>query len=108
MWLTAAVVSAFVWPVERSLELLSRVGIGAGWQVPVLYGASALDALIGLLVLAGVRPLPVGVLQLVVIGGYTAIITLFLPWMWADPFGPLVKNLPLAAAILVWMALEVE
>jgi len=40
-------------------------------------------------------------LQLAVILGYTAIVTVFLPEQWLHPFGPVLKNLPMLAAILL-------
>ena len=43
--------------------------------------------------------------QLLLIGGYTLLITLFLPEYWLHPYGPISKNLPLMAAIcLAWAA----
>jgi len=37
---------------------------------------------------------------------YSIIIAMVLPEFWLHPFGPLVKNLPLAVATLMMMALE--
>ena len=39
--------------------------------------------------------------QLAVVGGYTLVIGWALPGLWADPLGPLLKNLPILALILV-------
>ena len=33
--------------------------------------------------------------------GYSVIIAIYLPEFWLHPFGPLLKNLPILAAILV-------
>ena len=44
--------------------------------------------------------------QLALIAGYTVLITLFLPHYWLHPYGPISKNLPLAAAIALLWALE--
>jgi hypothetical protein len=70
-----------------------------------LYGAAALDLVLGLLTLA----LPArrrGMLwaaQLLLIGGYTVLITMFLREYWLHPYGPIAKNLPVMAAIaLLW------
>ena len=40
------------------------------------------------------------------IAGFTLILTLFAPAWWLHPFGPLLKNLPVAALVLVVMARE--
>jgi hypothetical protein len=37
---------------------------------------------------------------------YTLIISLFLPAQWAHPFGPVVKNLPLALATGMLLILQ--
>jgi hypothetical protein len=44
--------------------------------------------------------------QLAVVIAYTAIITVWLPEFWAHPFGPVLKNLPLLAALLLLLQLE--
>ena len=41
--------------------------------------------------------------QLVVIAGYTVLITLRMPHWWLHPYGPLTKNLPMMAVIgMLW------
>jgi hypothetical protein len=41
--------------------------------------------------------------QLLLIAGYTALITLRMPHWWLHPYGPLSKNLPMLALIgLLW------
>jgi hypothetical protein len=46
------------------------------------------------------------VVQLVLVAGYTLLITLFLPEYWLHPYGPVAKNLPLLALIGLLWALE--
>jgi len=50
----------------------------------------------------------IGGLQLLVIAAYVSVLTLALPELWIDPFGPLLKVLPIAVATLVMIALETE
>ena len=38
--------------------------------------------------------------------GYTAIITIALPEFWLHPYGPVLKNLPLLAAL--WLLWELD
>ncbi|MBF0355990.1 MAG: NAD(P)H-binding protein [Alphaproteobacteria bacterium] len=47
-------------------------------------------------------------LQALVIAGYTAILSFLVPGLWLEPLGPLLKNLPALAAVLVLMAMEDE
>lgn len=108
IWLATGIISAFVYPAAESYALLARVGIH-GWLAPVaLYGAAALDFALGLGTLLRYRVRLMGIAQLAVLTGFSIIIALWLPEFWLHPFGPLTKNVPLAAAILVMIALEDE
>jgi len=106
IWIFAGITSAFLYPKAESLALLDRVGLDEQTSLIALYAASALDFLIGLAVLAGFRPKITGIAQLILMMAYTFIISVSLPEFWLHPFGSVVKNLPLAAAILVLMAAE--
>jgi hypothetical protein len=48
----------------------------------------------------------VGAAQLALMAAYTGLVTLFMPELWLHPLGAISKNLPVAAATLVMMALE--
>jgi hypothetical protein len=100
VWIATAVVSAGIYPVEESLALLARVGLTGTAALIALYGAAALDLALGIAAMA-VRRRWIWTLQLVVVLGYTAIITACLPEQWLHPYGPLVKNLPILAAMLL-------
>lgn len=105
VWLATAAVSAGLYPVEQSHGLLARAGVPPALQPAALYGAAALDALLGLLTLAPLRPRAARRLwaaQALLIAGYTAVITLRLPEFWLHPYGPLTKNLPMLA-LLAWL-----
>ncbi len=105
-WILAGVFSAFVFPATQSNALLAQVGL-TGWAAPLaLYGAASLDLLLGLGTLS--RRWLRGALygQLLAMLIYTLIITLFLPGWWTHPFGPVVKNLPIAVAILALLVMQ--
>jgi len=107
MWLVAGVVSMGIYPVEESYALLARVGITGSLAAPIaLYGAAALDIVFGLGTLFLRHRKFLWIAQAILIGLYTFTITLFLPEFWLHPFGPLVKNLPILAAI--WLLYELE
>lgn len=73
----------------------------------ILAGTCALDIALGFLVLFRWRPrLLRAALQLLVVVGYTVVLSVVAPGLWADPFGVLVKNIPILVAIAVWMVLE--
>jgi uncharacterized protein YbjT (DUF2867 family) len=106
VWLTAGVVSLGIYPVNDSLELLARTGITGPVAPVALYGAAALDLALGLGTLFLRRRRILWLTQIAVIAGYTAIITAFLPEQWLHPYGPVVKNLPMLAAIFLLYELE--
>lgn len=105
VWLVTAWVSAFVYPEAESYRLLARTGIDGALAPVALYGAALLDGVFGVLTL--VRPRRwLWLAQIALILGYTLLITLFLPEFWLHPYGPVLKNLPLLAAL--WLLLSFE
>jgi uncharacterized protein YbjT (DUF2867 family) len=104
MWLSTAFISAW-WP-QRSgvLHLLARCGFegDAAWAALAL--SCTLNAVMGLGLLW--RPGPaVHALQVGAIVGYTAMAAWHMPELTLDHCGPLLKNLPvLAAVMLLWLA----
>ena len=99
VWMTAGVVSAGVFPVEQSLSLLAAVGLAGGLAKLALYGAAALDFALGIATLVVRRARRLWAAQAALVLAYTAIITAWLPEQWLHPFGPVVKNLPILAAL---------
>lgn len=108
LWIWTAVVSFGLYPVQDSLALLARVGLHGAAASIALYGAAMLDLLLGLATLwvpRGRRG-AVWAAQLALVAGYTVLVTLFLPEQWLHPYGPISKNLPIMAAIVLLWALE--
>jgi hypothetical protein len=76
------------------------------WQPLALYGAAALDLLLGLLTLWPLRRQRwLWSAQIALIAGYTLIISWRLPEYWLHPYGPLTKNLPLLALLVLLFVL---
>lgn len=105
-WIVTGLVSAFVFPTESSLALLARTGLDGPPALAALYGAAALDVALGLAVFVRRLRRPAYRMQIAVILAYTAVITFFLPGYWAHPYGPILKNIPLLAAIVLLERLE--
>jgi hypothetical protein len=105
-WFAAAIVSAGLYPVERSYALLAQAGITGALAPAALYGAVALDFALGLATLVARRARALWLAQAVLVLGYTAIITIGLPEQWLHPFGPVVKNLPILAILALLYATE--
>ena len=67
-----------------------------------------IDLGIGLALLRNWQPMWTGYAQLAMVAGYTIGLSLLAPGLWADPFGGLLKNLPILALILTHLALTEE
>jgi uncharacterized protein YbjT (DUF2867 family) len=105
VWIATAGVSAFVFPVANSLALLSRVGLTGLPALIVLYGAAALDFLLGIACI-GFPGRRLWLSQLGLIAAYTAIVACALPEFLWHPFGPVLKNLPIVAILFILWAEE--
>lgn len=106
VWLGAALVSAGLYPVAESRAMLARVGLSGHVATLALYGAVALDAALGFATLLMRKRRALWMLQIGVILLYSLTIAFALPEQWLHPFGPMLKNLPLLAALLLLWRLE--
>ena len=106
VWFVAGAVSMGIYPVEESYVLLARVGITGSLAPIALYGAAAMDIAFGFGTLFLRNRRLLWIAQVTLIGVYMIAITLFLPEFWLHPFGPLIKNLPILAVILLLYELE--
>jgi uncharacterized protein YbjT (DUF2867 family) len=103
MWLWTAAVSAALPQRSGVLELLARCGFAGDAGTVALLASCTLNTALGLAVL--LRPGPrVHALQAAAIVGYTLTAAWHMPELTLDHCGPLVKNLPLLAAVLLWLA----
>lgn len=108
MWLVTAAVSAALPQRSGVLQLLARCGFEGDAGVAVLVLSCALNLTLGTLTL--VRPTPwLYAVQAGAVLGYTATAAWFMPELTLDHCGPLLKNLPvLAAVLLLWLAAPVR
>jgi uncharacterized protein YbjT (DUF2867 family) len=106
VWIFTGIVSLGLYPVEASYALLARAGVPASLAPAALYGAAALDLLLGYLSLSARRRPGLWLLQIIVIVAFTVVVTWKLPEYWLHPYGPILKNLPMLAAI--WAVYELE
>jgi hypothetical protein len=103
VWILSAIVGAFLYPRSASFALLARVGLTGFPATVALYSASALDFLLGLATLLYPNRI-IWMLQALLIIGYSLIITARLPECLVNPFGPVLKNLPMLAILAVLLA----
>lgn len=106
VWIVSGIVSVWVYPVADSLALLRATGVPDAWGPPTLYAAAGLDFVLGFATLTLTRRRLLWAVQIALIGFYTVLISIYLPEFWAHPYGPVLKNLPMLAAI--WLLYQFE
>ena len=105
MWLIAGVVSLGPQSGE-GLALLRQIGIPDTAAPVMLIGAAILDILLGILTLLPRRTRLLWTAQILLVLLYTAIISVFLPALWLEPFGPVAKNVPIL--VVLWLLRHLE
>jgi uncharacterized protein YbjT (DUF2867 family) len=105
VWLITSLISLGIYPVADSLTLLARTGLTGTPALFALYGAAGLDLAFGWATLfqPGRR---LWLAQIALIAGYSLVIALCLPEYLIHPFGPLSKNLPILALLVVLLSEE--
>lgn len=106
VWIWTGIVSLGLFPREASYQLLARTGVPAGLAPALLYSAAILDLALGMATLLMQKRRALWIAQIGLILGYTLIISVKLPEFWLHPYGPLIKNVPMLAAIYLLYALE--
>ena len=79
-----------------------------GLATALARGFGIADLALGLALLRNWRPKPIALAQIALVLGYTIGLTLLAPALWLDPYGGLLKNLPILALLLVHLALIEE
>lgn len=110
VWLGTALASALddlgAWQLAHTgAQLLATAGITERtWQVILIWSGLLADLAIGVWLL--LQPGRSGYLAaLLLMATMTAVATILHPALWLHPLGPLLKNLPIAAALyLLWHA----
>lgn len=106
-WIWTALCSAFIYPQAGSLALLAPVHLHGGVAIAALYLASALDLAFGVATL--VRPgRRLWAMQGGLIVAYSLAIAIAMPEFLWHPFGPLLKNLPILALLLILFSEEAQ
>lgn len=100
IWLAGGIVSLLA-PATVTSLWLARAGLTGLPATVALWAGSLADLALGLAVIARRRGAALAGIGLM--ASYTAILTRIAPELWADPFGPLVKNLAvLGLSLALW------
>ena len=107
LWMASGLVG-LLQPATSVSAILAAFGISGVAGSTVLWAACLLDMLVGLGLAMRWRPLPLAAAQIAIVLAYSAGLTYARPTLWMDPFGPLLKNLPIIVAIVILAAVERE
>ncbi len=104
LWLVTALISALLPQESGVLDLLARCGFEGDAGVAMLVASCALNTLLGISILRQPGPWTYAV-QIGAVIGYTLTAAFNMPELTIDHCGPLLKNLPLLAMLmLLWLA----
>lgn len=106
MWIMSALTSILPETKAGSYVLLTQTELPFSLQPIVLYGAALLNLLIGCSLLLNYEIKINCLIQLLIISMYSLIISIKLPYLWLEPFGPVVKNIPILISIGILYILE--
>lgn len=107
LWIGSGVVG-LLQPAETIRTIGAAIGLPGVMALAIAGAASLVDIVIGGAVLFRKRPGLLAAIQLAIVLAYTVALTWAEPSLWLDPFGPLLKNVPVLAAILLYAGLERE
>jgi uncharacterized protein YbjT (DUF2867 family) len=106
VWVASGVVS-WVFFQDPGLAVLTKTGMSQALAHAAFMVSCATNVVLGILTLWRPRR-TLWWAQLAVMAFYTFVLTWVEPGLWADPFGPLVKNLPIVVVLLVLLSEPVE
>lgn len=100
MWLFTAATS-FWWGRQLGYEVLALQHIEGNLADVCINAGSLLDAAMGLWLLVNYRIPWCYRLQVLIIVVYSILLSIIAPQFWLHPFGPLTKNIPIVALLLL-------
>lgn len=107
MWLLSGMIGLIA-PPEAFAPYIEPLGVPNSVAPWLVAATCLLDILIGIALLLRFRPGFVAATQILAVIGYTLALTVAEPALWLEPLGPLLKNLPIMAAILALAAIEAD
>ena len=105
LWIASGIVG-FLVPLNEIQSILTQTGINAAMVAPLVYASSSMDLILGGLVLFRKFMAFAGTLMVFSLLAYTIFIGTFLPDLWLEPFGALIKNIPLIPSVLIMMVID--
>jgi hypothetical protein len=106
VFIATALLSLGLYPLDGSRALLAAAGLHGAIADVALYVGAALDLALGIAMLLPRTRSVAYLAAIALVLGYTACISIALPAYWLHPFGPVLKNLPILAALALLHAMD--
>lgn len=100
VWLFTGITSIFLAP-QIGYDILQQANITGSLATFCVLGGGLLDILMGLWLATNIKPKLCYQLQILIIIFFTIALSFIAPSYWLHPFGPVTKNLPIIALILM-------
>lgn len=100
LWIFTGLTSLF-FDYTTGYQLLVSSGFSDSITQLLIYSGSILDISLGIWLLSNKSTKSCYSTQIIVITGYTLLLTIIEPSYWLHPFGPLTKNLPVIMLVLM-------
>lgn len=103
-WILSGAIGLWVLP-EVGEKVAGRLGLYGAAADIAAFGSCLMDIAVGLWVASRRTPGVCALVQMAIVLVYSLVLGIAIPELWSDPFGSLVKNLPMLALIPVWAVL---
>jgi len=107
-WVATGSIALLPAPRAAAIAMAEAAGLAPGWSTIAVIGGAIADIVAGLLMLNAGWTRIAGLMQLALSAAYLVLGTWLEPALWADPLGPLMKIVPIAALTLAVMAMAEE
>lgn len=106
LWIMSGIIPLFFIQHQIFDSLFAHVGLTGHLAKIGFYSSTAIDIGLGVATLFNWRIKCIGTLQFLLILFYTIVISIFLPSAWLEPFGTMLKNIPLLVATLIMIVIS--
>lgn len=104
-WILSGIIPSIIAP-EIALDSIKSLRFDGIFSKTILYFSSSLDILLGLMLLFSKKTSKVCLLQIALIVSYTLVLGFLKPDLWLEPFGLLLKNIPIIMLTLVLIIID--
>lgn len=101
-------INPLLFEAQEAEKLLLELGFNQLLVTPIRLLSCGWDIILAFGLVFSAKSKAMGLLQLVTIGGYTLMASIGLTSLWVQPLAPLLKNIPILIAVLIWIALNDE